>query len=877
MTALTVFLAPDEGAGETLDVLHDLSGAGLLEPFLWLPATDAISHEFAAVAVADGRRTLTSLQDVVVDERHDRVRLCVLVPLTACAEPLPGLVEQDVADLLATNAGNAPVTRIRYLLTRGGSQVPELDGVAHEGWHNVFVAPEQSTGPGAGHWVLPGETPPGEAARQLAPMIAGITGLWTGAPGCVLDTLPVPAGRSVRAMRAFYRRVEAGGLEAELRARVLTSHPKLPQPRQRHGAPTVYLKDAGVACSIMATNLWNKHAHLLLAGQRAQVEVRSEPKIGLGTAASSLPSYLLAAVRNDPKRWYDRVVARSTVLHQDQAATFTALPGAHTWIVWRAGPDGRPLGWDEIGDIADKIDAALPPLSQAPSRDGYVDLSGFGRDFAEGALTLADAGDRGGQTMPPAQVGSSRGVLRVTEAVVPGPEQDFVLAPGNVAVRAGITAVAACDVLGTDVLRRRLAWIAQDKTLTPEADATRRALDRWQEHHQATYAYYVGSRLGDQVRAAGEELRGQLAALAEAASEPDELFRAQQRRQHLLSRIVAGIATTTLAAAVLTALLMALVFRVTGAAVLALVEAMLAGALAISLAYGIGQRRLFRELRRRQVLIERVEAEQPNLRRVLREYRQLRDAYSDLLLWSRSVAAVLREPFGRAPAGVAGTEPPVLRDLPQSVRIGRAVVDPEVLRDAVVTLRRDLFVSGWLTGPWHSNLHLAARRYAAGGTAARSKIELESRRDESPELPLQSWSQDLTANGPTPDIGHQVWASVLESLTESRADIGAALLSTISPQDRRGGTQPLSGFMAGVDRASDAVDHWFDAAHFTALGQTNDRARVSASTSFGSQRGLTRIDVLVQFGEAFPAWDLELGSEGPVTGDGPRASDEPTF
>lgn len=881
MAALTVFLAPDEGAGETLDVLHDLSGAGLLEPFLWLHAEAAVGHEFAAIAVAQGRRTPTSLQDVVVDERHDRIRLCVLVPLTTCPEPLPGLLEQEVAALLAANAGRAPVTRIRYLLTRGGTRSPKPDDVAHEGWHNVFLAPEQSTGPGAGHWVLPADTPPDEAARQLAPVIAGITGLWTGAPGCVLDTLPVPAGRSVRAMRAFSRRVEAGHVEAELRARVLATRPELPRPRQRHGASTVYLKDAGVACSTMATNLWTKHAHLL-ADQRTHVQVRPKARMGPRAAASSLPGYLLAALRNDPKRWYGRVVARlwSAVPHQDQAATFAALPGAHTWIVRRAGPDGRPLGWDEIGDIADRIDAALPPLSQAPaSRDGYVDLSGLGRDFAEGALTLADAGDRGGQAMPPAQAGPNPGVLRVTEACVPGPEQDFVLAPGNVAARTGITAVAAGDVLGADALRRRLAWIGQDQALTREAEATRGALDRWQQHHRATYAHHVGSRLGERVRAVGEELRDQLAALAEAGSDPGELFRAQQRRQHLLSRVVVGIAGTTLAVVVLTALLMALVVGGNAAAVLTLVGAVLTGALATSLAYAIGQRRLFRDLRRRQVLIERVEAQQPNLRLVLREYRRLRDAYSEFLLWGRSVAAVLGEPFGRAPAGPSGTGTPVLRGLPPSVRIGHAVVDPEAMRDAVATLRGDLFVTGWLSGPWRSNLDLAARRFAAraGATADTPDIELGSRSDESPHFPLRPWSRQLTADGPTPEIGHQVWASVLESLAESRADIGAALMSTISPQDGRGGAQPLAGFLTGVDRPSDAADHWFDAAHFTALGQTDDRGQVSASTWSGSRNGLSRVDVLVQFGEAFPAWDLELGVEDPVTTAEPGASDEFSF
>jgi len=443
-------------------------------------------------------------------------------------------------------------------------------------------------------------------------------------------------------------------------------------------------------------------------------------------------------------------------------------------------------------------------------------------------------------------------------------------------------AVAAGDVLGGDLLRRRLGWMAQDRTLTGEAEAARRALDAWEKHHQATYTRYVGSWLGDRVRAVGDELRGHLAALAEATSEPDELFRAQQRWQELLSRIVVGIAGAALAVVALTGLMMALVLGASAGAVLTLVGAVLGGAVGTSLAYGIGQRRLFRELRHRRALIERMEAEQPNLRRVLREYRRLRDAYSEFLLWSRTVAAVLEEPFGRVGAERAGFRLPTLRELPPSVRIGHAVVDPEVLPGAVATLRGDLFVTGWLTGPWRSNLDLAARRFAAGahappGSPAKPEALLGTRSSSSADPPLRAWSRQLVVDGPAPEIGHQTWSAVLASLTGPRADIGEALLPTIQPRDGRGGTQALADFLAGVDRPSDAVDHWFDAAHFTALAQTDERARVSGSMPSGSRNGLSRVDVLVQFGEAFPAWDLELGSEDPEADAAPGTTDEPSF
>ena len=883
MATLTVFLAPDEGAGEILDVLHDLSGAGLLEPFLWLPAAGAACHEFAAIGVAGGRRYPTSVQDVVVDARHDRVRLCVLVPLTTCPEPISGLLEQEVAALLAANAGGAPVTRIRYLLTRGGSCSPQDDDVAHEGWHNVFVAPERSAQPGAGRWVLPATISPADAAREFAPALAGIGGLWTGAPECVLDTLPVPAGCSVRAARAFYRRVEADDVEAELRARVLATRPELPLPRERHGAYTGYLRDVGVACAMMAGHLWAQHGGLL-PGRRAGAEVQRVSRVGVRAAASWLPSYLLAALRDDPRRWYAGVVARlrEAVPHRDQAATFAALPGSYSWIVQDARPDGRPVGWDEVGEIADEIDAAAPPLSTgAAPPDRPADLSALWRDFAAGALTLADAGDRGGQAMPPAPAGSGRGVLRVTADCVPGPEQDFVIADGGVAARVGVPVLAAGDVLGTDLLRRRLMWMAQYGTLTKAAKDTYRALDEWEKRHKATYVWCVGSPLAARLQEVAGELRGHLGAVARAAADPDELFRTQQRWQLVLSRVVLAIAGVALAAVLVTLLTIAFVVGPAAGVLLTLAGAVLVGVVGTPVVYGIGQRRLFRELEHRQALIERVEAEQPNLRRALRDYRQLRDAYADFLQWSRAVATVLGEPFGRSTGG-SDARLPTLRELPPSVRIGRATVDPPALPGAVAILRGDLFVTGWLSGPWRSNLDVAVRRFAAGvhgpaGAASRLESVLGTRSSASANPPLRAWSRQIEADGPTAEIGHRAWSSVMASLSAHRAEVGESLLSSIRPADGRDGTSALAEFLAGVDRPAGSADQWFDAAHFTASAQVEERARVAGGAPSGSRTGLSRTDVLVQFGDAFPAWDLELVPEHPEADGPPAADDGPRF
>lgn len=918
MNVLTVVLTPDEGAAEILDVLHDLSGADLLERFCWVPAAGMTGSDLRAFTVEGGRRRPTTLQDSVIGERPERVRLCVLVPLAATASPLSGAVEQEVATALAANAGGAPVTRFRALLTRGGNHRPAPEDVAREGWHNVLLAPERSSGPRTGRWALPESVTPDEAARHLAPSLAGLAGLWKGVPACVLDDMPVPAGRSVRTARGFYRRVEAPEVERELRSRVLATRPTLPLPlppyAHRGSMPaTVYLKDAGAACATMARNLWAKHAYMITEHRRP-APGPSAPAVTWRTALGWFPSYLRWASVDRPDRWYANTVLCLETPHEQQAQTFAALPPTYTTIVTGTRPDGLAADWHDLGDVVTQTEAVLPPLTEPrPHVEEFNDLTALWQDYVGGALTLADAGDRGGQAMPATQAGPSRGVLRSTSDCAPGPEGDLVLAHGNVAAVTEITSLQAGDVLGADALRRRLTPLAHNHTFTGDVDRTWRQLADWQNAHQATYVHHVGARLADRVEAVGTELRDHLAALAEAAR-PAELTIAQRQRQQVLSRLVALIGGLAVLVTLLTVLGM-VVFGASAGALLFVLIALVLGTLGTAAMYGLGQRPLFSEVNRRHALIARVEAEQRNLREALREYRQLHDAYADFLVWSRAVAAVLAEPFGRDD-GRLDTPPPAVRGLAPSTRIGRAVVDPSAMPVAATTLRSDLFVTGWLTGPWQSNLADAVARYAPGGadSGAPPELVLGARSQAREDPPLWAWAEHMTADGPTSTVGDQAWAAVMGSLTGQRAEVGVALLAAISDASvpaavraeaeasTRAGTsegaatESLSAFMAGVDlgpaddrvedrvherghlrAVGDATDRWatrggpvgssasgptstpFDPSHFTAGGQAAERGSVAGSAPAGVRYGLSRIDVLVEYGDAFPAWDLEVG------------------
>src|SRR5258706_13651600 len=152
MPELTVFLAPAGPAASVLDALVDLSGAGLVDPFVWV--TDGGEQQTSGVHVATevvgGRRIPTTLQGTVADSESQRARFCVLVPLLAGARTVAGDVEQELREIVAFRANRRlQVTPVRCLLAPP-SGVGSVDAAARDGWHNVLVAPEDSKGPDSG-------------------------------------------------------------------------------------------------------------------------------------------------------------------------------------------------------------------------------------------------------------------------------------------------------------------------------------------------------------------------------------------------------------------------------------------------------------------------------------------------------------------------------------------------------------------------------------------------------------------------------------------------------------------------------------------------------------------------------------------------------
>ncbi|MDD0859590.1 hypothetical protein NHF46_21530 [Arthrobacter alpinus] len=220
MVALNVLLAAKGQLAGLRDVLTDWSALGLVDGFVWVEPDMVTATGISGIAVTDGNQQAVSLQSLAAGAgNYDRVRVAVLVNAGADAVQVPTETAQRVALFLESSFGGRPVTRIRAVTAR----IQDLETVqelAHEGWHNVVFAPEESSGVNQGHSLLYSTVDPFEIGRHAAVNCAGILGMWHGMSGSVLDHEMLLPGTNARLVRAFYRNLDATAVEAELRSQV---------------------------------------------------------------------------------------------------------------------------------------------------------------------------------------------------------------------------------------------------------------------------------------------------------------------------------------------------------------------------------------------------------------------------------------------------------------------------------------------------------------------------------------------------------------------------------------------------------------------------------------------------------------------------------
>jgi hypothetical protein len=842
MSVLTVVLAPHTQAEEILAVLTDYSAVGLLARFVWVDSADAGASPLPATLVTDGRANPVVLQQIVTAQRHERLRLAVLVPLEApTASRVRLAVEQQVEQIMRFGAMGAPITLLRLLYTHGAAAAVTADPSAVlEGWHNLLIAPEDSAGPGLGSVTLDRLTDPLDVARHVAPVVAGAAGLWAGIERTPFDSLGILPGLTIRAVRAFYRQLDTAAVEEQLRAHLFDPNGRLPLPRGGT-VPIVYIDDVPKATRSMAEGVWRKHRDAL-RGPRVAVETGGIQQISIWAALKMFLSFLGAALRRAPSKWVSAVVGSvsSVVATTVQNLVFGRADSAYGVV-----SSAEPASWEDLGRSADALGAALDGAGGG-EHIAHQDLSPLWTDFVNAALTLADGGRRAAG-LEPVRIGAAVGVVRSCADVVPSAADRFSAIPASLAAVIGVSTVEAPDVMGAAALRDRLTRTYGDPAAGVEARRAAADLDTWQANATKSYAWQTGLILANFLDRARTEVAGLVQQIRDTASR-DAVDERLRRRQRTIGLILKTFGWALFAALVMLAFAAAVGWvswkfaLITGGVLLGLYLVIALGL------FLLAQRDLFAEINLCQSQQSQLDAMHANLRTAVQDLSRLSGAYGQLLAWSRVLGAMLRAPFGPAPPRrpAAGQ---LTDGLPRSTQLGVATANPNDADTAIHGIEQRLYQVGWLTGPWEDMLAAAA-------------IELREEPSVLFVMPgagsgsaLDRWSY-AAASGQLHTTGADaLWRQVQQLLADPQSPaVGALTGAVFVPASGR--TIPAAEFSAGViERRPDRAAP-FDAWLFTDAALTAGRSAVVVDEPVVVRRGVGYRAVVVHAGDGLPPYDF---------------------
>lgn len=848
---LTVVLAPKGSCASIREALLDLSGLGLVVPFVWMEPQMVHGTEIAGVRMEDGRQQGVTLQELAGAGDITSARFCVLVPGGEGEQQIDVALAQRIAEFMEASLGALRLVRARLVLPRVGDS-GNLEEMTLEGWQNLVLAPEESSGPGRGTKLLYRDSDDSGFAAHAAAACASLFGLWRDGTPSPLNDLEALPGRHAALIRAYFRRMDASVVEDQLRARFMSTGMDLPLP-VHFGAAAAYIQEHGQAARNMSESLWAKH-HGILRGPRERPQPDAPKGIGALEALKMMFGYLWAVLKNAPRTWVNKVVTsvKSQAAAAVHGAVFGSAPSKYTVIVGGVTPQGLPASWLDIRDAASTLDRALDSAGSRAAYEAPYDLSVLWQDYANGAMTLVDGGERT-EGMPPAQLGTQRAVLRRSGHAVPVASASFDQIPPHLAAAVELGEVRPFDVLGAADMERRLRRAADDPSFGVAAAGTLQALRNWQAQFEQTYAFRVGSKIATGHAAIVDEVQQLLQVVQNAASADDMLagIVARQKRLAFWMKVLLGV---LFGALILIGILVASVVLDPVEAVIASVASVACWFAATMITFMSGQRELFRLLHARRVLVSGDEVARKNLRHALRDLRRIGEAYSQFLAWSSVLGLVLEEPFGRISRSGLGPVTSV-EGVPLNVRIASASAEEPALDLAAAELRHDLFAVGWLTRSWELTISGAGKALGARGHHLSGNPEAIFRQPGDGEMSLlPEWMHVLEDRGIGTKAGDELWAAALARLTDGMSTTAETLLRTVT--EARSATSvesPRLDFISQLAAASDSDSrHHFQGALLSDGAQSSDRAAVVQSFYADAHVGLSKQMTLVQLSAGIP-------------------------
>lgn len=821
-----ILLGASEAADHVRRTLTDWSGAGLLEPFIWVRPDWTGGAATRGLLIADGLASGSWMEQELAG-RVAQVRVGVLV--SNMGPSAPDLAQNAAALLRSCRSVRADmrIVPVRCLLARSTSGTPVEISVP--GWQNLIVSAEDSRDPRDGIVPLPDAGDPGVAAVAWAGAVAGIFGLWKGLAAGPLDAAAVPPERPARLVRSHVRIADATELVQVLRGQTFDLA-RVPAVRTPTG-PSSPVADIRAATHATADGLLQAHQDKLLSA-RMDLPTRTEQKVGALTALRRFFSFLAKSLLGAPGEWAKGVVNAVTGRVSNWVQDLVYGQDSSFQVVL-AGQLGQ-LSSEQIGQLTQHLDLELDRYDRRP-QEAAADLSNLWQGYADGAMTLIDAGERSSAT-PPILVGTQRGTVSLVDDVVARVEASFVVNP-NVAAVTGVQFLRPEDWLGQQRFANQLAQ-AGPQLGDDAVRQTQTQLQEWQRNHEHRYSVRVGAQLGgllQRLAAQIEDLGQRLAAAVNTRL--DEAIVAAQRRAATRVRVFTGL--LAVAIVILSALAWFEVISVAWLAALGCAS-VLSWLVAVVVNYLQGQRLFYQWLNRRERAIEEATVNQQNLRAAVRDARRVSDAYRQFLDWTRVLGVFLHQPFGHAGHDDAD-RPPLLAGLPQSVGLGEVRQHPDDQRRLAAVLRRRLFTAGWLSELWQAELAGVPRVVGPDALDLQTDPQLifqSPGRHE--DAVLTKWADLLEAQGACgagADRAWQVAVSALEGGGESIFDRAQVKLLR--------GSAGAEEFFAGLTRP--AAGQPFDRRFLTTaagLAAENQPAMPAWTQSFGSPlgRGVARVE-----------------------------------
>lgn len=870
-----MIVAPPGSSEAIRDVLTDLSAAGLVRDFYWLSDADAasVTGSTQVLRISDGVPQAQRLADVLAGATPvEHVTLCVLVTT------VPGDQATSTATELAVSAyldGHrrqaADFTRLRVLIVRAGAALPEGGVAAFEGWHNIVIAPEDAHGPALGHESL-GTEDPVEVARNAAPVLVALCGLWSSVDHHPLDSmLPLP-GNTLRVARSFYRQLDGSSVAERLRTKLFDVRGKFPLPYDQSN-PVIYVSDVAQETHRMAEQLWAKHRDLLMGPRKRPPPESGRTLIGWRILLRMFLAFLWAALRNVPNSWQQRFADERAVATARMIENVVlGKTSSYQVVVNGKTADGRSVRWTAYAPAARQLANALDGAdADAMAPIANTDLSVVWRDYASAAFTLCDAQERS-SLLPPAQIGINRAVVDTAAEVIHAPGAGFTVTPTSLAERVGVDWVAPSDIAGIDELAERLHTIATDRSAGTEARAAAAGFASWRARLGRSYGYAFGQRITDELERTLAEVRALLARIEAMAqgSEP-KTAAARQRRLILLAQGALLLYLLVFAAVV--------VGVVTGRlGVVAVVEIASAAtavlAVVLLVVFVLAERALFRLLHRSRQAADTMDIDKLNLRTALRDVERLSQAVTQYQSWSQVLGAFLDDPLGFT--GAADTPPVRIRwGLPRNTAVGAARADENQVDEVAADLRAGLFRVGWLSAPWEQIVTTVGEQLGPTARDIRLTPELIfSRPGLGSGSALDAWAQQLSATGVPATGSSTMWRDVLATLDSDTAR--DRMVKDVECFEN-GVAQQVSvdHFRAGIGDPVAAADGRFDTAVFTDSAVASWKTEVvhdSPVAFVGKDLGWIALTTQFSDGVAFDDLNL-LGEEG--TSPHPQSS-EPT-